>query len=177
MRLKLLGCTILLMAGGMLGYAFAQGLPTMWLTSPNGREQVDVTAYNPGAQIVSVALASMRDASGYTKLVPTTGNTITIGGANGCSPVSANPPGSCVSVLQLTPAGTLSTLTILTPLYPVDGQRMQIFSTAAVSTLTMTASQSQTLHGGLAALTANSGGTWIYSAGSAANNGVWDRIN
>jgi hypothetical protein len=160
----------------LAGIAFAQvGIPTMWLSSPNGQEQVEVTAYAPGAQKVDVALASVRDAAGYQKLTPVTGATIVMGGAVGCSPQAAT-AGSCVSVLQLTPAGTLSTLAIKTPLYPVDGQKMQIFSTQAVTTLTMSASQSQTLNGGLTSLSANTGGAWIYSAGSANNNGTWDRI-
>jgi hypothetical protein len=172
-RTKLLGTAALALLAG--GVALAQGLPTLWLPTMTGQEQVTVTSYNPGAQIVNAAAAQLRDAVGYSKLTPVTGATITVGGALGCSPVSAT-AGNCVSVLQLTPAGTLSTLTINTPLYPVDGQRMQIFSTQIVSTLTMAASQSQTLNGALTSLSANAGGAWVYSAGSAANNGVWDRI-
>jgi hypothetical protein len=151
------------------------GIPTLWLSSPTGQEQIDVTAFNPGAQKVEAAAAALRDASGYQKLVPLTGFSITVGGAIGCNPQAAT-AGNCVSVLQLTPAGTLSTGTIKTPLYPVDGQRLQIFSTQAVSTLTMTASQNQTLNGGLTSLSANTGASWLYSAGSTGSNGTWDRI-
>jgi hypothetical protein len=155
--------------------AYAQGVPTLWLATPNGQEAVNVTAYSPGAQIASVAVGAIRDARGYSKQVPLTGATITFGGAIGCSPVSAT-AGACTSVLQLTPAGTLATLTIKTPLYPVDGEVMQIFSTQIITALTMTASQSQTIDGGLTALAANTGYAWLYSAGSSATNGTWDRI-
>jgi hypothetical protein len=173
LRLKIIGAILAPLV--LAGIAFAQvGIPTLWLSSPNGQEQIDVTAYNPGAQKVDVALASVRDAAGYQKLTPVTGATIVMGGSVGCSPQAAT-AGSCVSILQLTPAGTLSTLTIDTPLYPVDGQKMQIFSTQAVTTLTMTASQSQTLNGALTSLSANAGGAWIYSKGTANNNGTWDR--
>jgi hypothetical protein len=169
MRLKLAAAALVLGTG--IGVALAQGIPTLWDTTPTGQEAVNVTAYSPGAQIVSVPVASIRDARGYTKLVPTTGNTITVGGAVGCSPVSAT-AGNCVSVLQLRPAAGLAALTILTPLFPVDGQVMQIFSTAAVTTLTMTAQSGQTLNNPLTALTANQGGAWIYSASTT----TWDRF-
>jgi hypothetical protein len=150
--------------------ALAQGVPTLWIAYPNGQEAIDARAYSPGAQVASVAVASLRDARGYFKAVPTTGQTLTVGGTVGCSPVSAT-AGSCVSILQMTPAGTLTTLTIKTPLYPVDGEVMEIFSTAAISTLTMTAQTGQTLNGALTSLTANTGGAWVYSA----SNLTWDR--
>ena len=70
----------------------------------------------------------------------------------------------------------IATLTIKTPLYPVDGERFRIFSTQTITTLTMTASQSQTLNGAVTSMTANTGYEWIYSAGSTSSNGTWDRI-
>ena len=156
--------------------AYAQGVPTNWLLSPNGTESVNgVITYGQSPGTLQVAVASLRDAKGYIKLVPTTGQTLSYGGTVGCSPVSAT-AGKCVSVMQLTPAGTLATLTINTPLYPVDGEVMQIFSTQIITALTMTASQGQTINGGLTALAANTGYAWLYSAGSSATNGTWDRI-
>lgn len=174
-RTKLLGGIAALCALG--GIALAQvGVPTLWIVSPNGQESINATAYAPGAQIASVAVASLRDASGYQKVIPVTSDTVTVGdGGTGCSPVSAT-AGSCVSILQLTPAGTLAALTIKTPLFPVDGQRMEIFSTQILTSVTMTASQSQTLNGALTTIaSANTGAAWVYSKGSSATNGTWDR--
>lgn len=167
---------LLAVAGALMlaGSAFSQ-VPTYWLNTVTGQESDGVITYLPGAYQVNVSVAQLRDASGYTKSVPTSGQTLTVGGSVGCNPQYAT-SGNCVSVLQMTPAGTLSTLTIKTPLYPVDGERFRIFSTQTITTLTMTASQSQTLNGAVTSMTANTGYEWIYSAGSTSSNGTWDRI-
>jgi hypothetical protein len=146
-----------LIAAGLLvaGIAVAQ-FPALLIASPIGTETINVV--NAGPQIVSVYLTQLRDASGYVKLVPTTGQTYT--------------PSSNISVIQATPAGSLSAWTVKTPASPVDGQRLRIFSTAAVSTFALTASGTQTVDGGVTSLSANVGVEYIYSA----SNTTWDRI-
>lgn len=175
LRAKLISAILGIAAlGGVAVIAVAQ-VPILWIVSPTGQESIAAISYSAAAQNTDVAAASLRDAAGYSKQTPLTGATITVGGAIGCSPVSAT-SGACVSVLQLTPAGTISTLTINTPLFPVDGQKMEIFSTQIVTTLSMVASQSQTLNGALTTISsANTGAAWIYSKGSSASNGTWDR--
>ena len=143
-----------------IGIATAQppGVPNPYaVASPTGAEQIDVE--NLGTGIATVQLTQVRDAAGYLKAVPTTGTTLTL---------STN-----VSVVQATPAGTLTAWTVVTPPSPVDGQRLQIFSTAAITTFNLTAASGQTVHGNLAgALAANGNVEYLYSA----SNTTWDRI-
>ena len=83
----------------------------------------------------------------YEYYIPTTGFSHTIA--------------SWANRIVINPAGTLASGTITMPAYPKPGQRVQIFSTQIVTSLTHSANTSQTLVGGLSALTANAvGGTW-----------------
>ncbi len=137
--------------------AYAQGSGYGFLTSPAGTEIVRCEVATAGGN-QACYLSQLRDARGYQKVVPTAGQTITIG--------------NNVSRLILNPAGTLATLTIKTPVTPYDGQEICIFSTQAVTALTSTASDSQTWNGSLSALSANAAADcWIYSL----SNTTWDR--
>ena len=137
--------------------AWAQGSGYGFLPSPAGTEIVRCENATAGGN-QACYLSQMRDARGYQKVVPTAGQTVTIG--------------NNVSRLILNPAGTLATLTIKTPVTPYDGQEICIFSTQAVTALTSTASGSQTWNSAPSALTANAAAScWVYSL----SNTTWDR--
>lgn len=80
-----------------------------------------------------------------------------------------------VSIVQVTPAGTIAALTWVLPAAPVvDGQVVKLFSTQIITALTINASAGQTING--AAVTslaaANTGVEYIYSAATS----TWYRI-
>lgn len=135
------------------------GLPTLFLNSPNGRETWQVAGGAAGPQQTTIQTVQLRDAAGYSKQVPVTGATFQC-------------PDAC-SVIQATPAGALSAWTVLTPITPVDGQKLRIFTTQTITTFNLTASGTQTVNGNLAgALNANVGVEYLYSL----SNTTWDRI-
>jgi len=140
------------------GIAAAQNPPpALFIASPTGAEQINVV--NTGPQITSILLSQARDAAGYSKLVPTTGQTLTVANNK--------------SVVQLTPAGVLAALTFVTPAKPVDGQRLLFFTTQGITTFNLNANTGQTVNGNLAGtLSANGHVEYLYSA----SNTTWDRI-
>jgi hypothetical protein len=151
--------TLAALIAGLLiaGVAVAQNPPPgLFIASPNGTEQLNV--YNTGPQITSVYLRQMRDAAGYSKNVPLTGFSLTFGNGQ--------------SIMEMAPAGTLSTGTITMAAGPVDGQRALIFSTQAVSTLTLAANTGQTINNAVTSLSANNAVEYLYSA----SNLTWDRV-
>jgi hypothetical protein len=151
----LLGFTIaaLLAAGGL---AVAQNAG-QFMASPVGTEAVQIYPSNTAATVYA-NVTQLRDSSGYSQQTPLTGFSITV------------PAGA--SVLQLTPAGTLATGTIITPAAPVDGQRLQIFSTQTITALTITANTGQTLNSTVTTLAANGNVEFIFKA----SNTTWFRI-
>jgi hypothetical protein len=151
-RYSVVGAALALLAGGI---ALAQ-YPSLQIPSPTGSELMSVEGTGP--QRTQVQMRQVRDASGYQKVVPLTGFSIQIASGS--------------SVLQLTPAGTIAAGTVLFPLVPVDGQRLQIFSTAVVTALTLTPAAGQTINGGVTTIGANGNVEYIYSA----SNTSWDRI-
>jgi hypothetical protein len=128
------------------------------IVSPTGNERVE--ADSGGAMLAEVSIGSMRDASGYQKAVPLTGATLTIGSS------TVNQ-----SVLAVNPAGGLAALTIILPAAPVDGQRALIFTSQAITALTMQA-PGTTLNNPVTSLTANQSVEWLWSL----SNNTWDRI-
>ena len=156
MRRFWLGVAGLLVVGAAVAATTGVGIPTNFITSPIGTEQVCVTASSP--QIWCIALSQARDASGYAKLIPVTGATY------------ATP--NNISVIQATPAGGLSAWTVTTPTGPYDGQRLRIFTTQTVTTFNLTAATGQTVNGNLAGtLTANTAVEYLYSLSTT----TWDR--
>jgi hypothetical protein len=134
---------------------------SLFVKSPAGSELVAVipTSPFPTGMNQQVYLAQIRDAAGYQKLVPTSGQTLTVN--------------NYVSVVQLTPAAGLSALTFNTPLAPVDGQRLRFFTTQTITTFNLTASAGQTVNGNLGgSFSSNSAVEYLYSA----SNTTWDRI-
>ncbi len=91
--------------------------------------------------------AALADQS-YSKQVPTTGFSITVG--NG------------VGSLLLDPAGTLATGTITTPAAPVDGHILRLATTQTITALTLAANAGQTVSGAVSTLTAAAPATYQY---------------
>jgi hypothetical protein len=123
------------------------------IASPIGTEQVN--AENTGPQITWVYLTQIRDSVGYAISAATSG-TVTFG---------AN------SLIVLTDATTISTLTIAFTPAPVDGQQNCWFNQSAISTLTMSATSPQTIKNGLTSTSATTRYCWVYQA----STGNWNR--
>lgn len=155
---KHLGYTIaiaLLLAGA--GIALAQNAG-QFMASPTGAEAVQIYPSNTGATVYAT-VSQLRDSSGYQLASPTTGATVQ---------VSNN-----VSVLQLTPAGTLATLTVTFPTVPIDGQRVEIFSTQILTALTLAGSGGATVNQTVTTFAAaNTSVEYLYRAA----NTSWNRI-
>jgi trimeric autotransporter adhesin len=102
------------------------------------------------SEVVSLSTAVSTLAGTYSRQVPTTGFSITIG--------------NTVNSLILNPAGTLATGTITMPASPLDGQQVGIASSQIVTALTVQANAGQTIDGGLTAATlaANGFAKWQY---------------
>ena len=128
------------------------------IPSPTGVERIEVD--NGGAVLAETQVSAIRDASGYQKASPLTGATLTMGTANSVYQ----------SVLALTPAGTIATLTVNLPPSPVDGHRALIFTTQTITTLTLAAAGT-TLNNAVTTLSALGNVEYIYSA----SNTTWDR--
>ena len=139
-----------------MGTTFQPG--SILIPSPNGLERIETD--NGGAVLAEVSIASLRDASGYQKASPLTGATLTMGTAGA----------NYQSVLQLSPAGTIATLTVNLPPSPVDGQRALIFSTQTITALTLAAAGT-TLNNAVTTLAALGNVEYIYSF----SNNAWDR--
>ena len=135
--------------------AFAQAIPGLFITSPIGSEGINVV--NAGTQVASIQIRQVRDASGYTVIQQASSHTITAS--------------NYVSAIAFYGA-TSGTATITTPSAPVDGQRLQIFSTAGIGTLTLTANTGQTVNNGATSLAANGSVESVYSLAAA----TWYRI-
>lgn len=80
------------------------------------------------------------------RVAPTTGQTVVCDGS---------------PFLLLIPAGTLATLTVTFPSNPIDGQQLEIFTTQAITSLTINGG---TLRNPLSSAPANAFGRWKYSA-------------
>lgn len=85
---------------------------------------------------------------GYSKQVPTTGFSITIG---------AN-----VSALILDPAGTLATGTVTMPAAPIDGQFVTLSSTQIITALTFSANAGQSIKNAPTTLAAGARVEYVY---------------
>jgi hypothetical protein len=77
------------------------------------------------------------------------------------------------SMVNIRPAGTLGTLNVQLPGYPVDGQTVRIFSTQIITALTLMVASWQTLNDAATTIaTAMSGIAYCFSA----SNSTWDRV-
>lgn len=156
----LIGTAAFLLIGAV---AYAQ-VPSLFRLTLTGTEQIVCNLQNTsgivtGPQDTICQVTQLRDGAGYEKIVPTTGQTLAI-------------PNN-LSIVQMTPAGGLTALTLTTPTAPLDGQRLQIFTTQTITTFNLTAAGTQTVNGNLAgSFSANGNVEYIYSA----SNTTWDRI-
>jgi hypothetical protein len=148
--------TVALLLG--IGVAFAQTIIPQVPTIGTGDYFQDVPNGNPGVGNVYAKAAQIAGVPGYQYSVPLTGFTLTF--ANSTSNIT------------LQPAGTLATGTITTAANPSDGQLECIFSTAAVTSLTLTANTGQTVANGITALVANTRYCYQYDLALA----TWERI-
>ncbi len=130
------------------------------IVSPTGGEIIK--AENTGTYVSTVNIAQLRDAAGYAILTgataPTTGTTFT---------VPAN-----TSVVYGNPAGTLAAWTVKTPPAPVDGERLQVFSSQIITAFSLAANTGQTVNASPMALAANGNIEFIYQLSSL----TWFRI-
>lgn len=113
-----------------------------------------------GGQAPQTELISTQQyrAAAYVQATPTTGTTVAALGPT--------------QLVQLTPAGTLATLTVTMPPTPVDGQRFRIFTTQTLTALTITAGSGQTINGtAVTTLSANTAVSYIYNG----TNSTWYR--
>jgi uncharacterized membrane protein len=128
------------------------------LLTPTGKELI--RALPPGsAYDAFTSISSLRDGRMWLYQVPLTGFTITMNVDQ--------------SAIALNPAGTLATGTIVMPPVTVDGKIVTIFSTAVVTALTLTPTNSATFAPAAAtALAANVTLGYVYDK---ANN-QWHRF-
>lgn len=149
---------------GACAVAFAGG---QWETLPNagdllsGAETVpaDTNAAGGAAlpQTVKIPISRL-GATGLQQSTPLTGFSITV------APTT--------NIVQITPAGTLATGTIVFPGGPANGQRIRIFSSQVITTLTLTPSAGTTITGAVTTLAANGSVEYVYSAAGT----TWFRI-
>lgn len=131
------------------------GIPSLFITAPVGNEQLNV--YGIGPQIQTIYLSQVRDTSGYSAITEGATNVLTVA--------------NTTSVLAFHGA-TAGTATITTPASPFDGERLLIFSTAGITTLTLTANTGQTIDNTTASLAANTHCEYIYQLSTL----TWFRI-
>lgn len=150
-------CAALLLSSGI---AFAQLVSyPIWNVPLTGAELVQIYGVSaPGNVYVTTKTLSGLGTVNYQIVTPLTGFSLQV-----------NP---AVSQVQLTPAGTLSTGTIVFPVSPADGATLGLASTQTVSTLTLTASGTQTISGAITTITATAPAEYLYSAGTT----TWYRI-
>jgi hypothetical protein len=127
--------------------------PALLITYPTGSETINVV--NGGPQIASVYLRQARDARGARVSTASSG-TVTFGTGE--------------SLIVLTNASTISTLTIALTASPVDGQMNCFYSKAAITTLTMSATQ--TLADGKSSNGATTQACWVYDRATT----TWNRF-
>lgn len=76
-------------------------------------------------------------------------------------------------VITLDPAGALASGTIVMPPNPVDGQPLQVSSTAAIASLTVSANAGQTIKNAPTSIAAGGAFSYYYHAATA----VWYRVS
>jgi hypothetical protein len=99
------------------------------LFTPTGKELIELTP--PGsATLAYIPMSALRDGAQYVFSAPASGSTIVMAAEQ--------------SVVSLNPAAALSALTITMPPTPYDGKIVTIFSTLAITTLTLNTSNGAT---------------------------------
>ena len=80
-------------------------------------------------------------------------------------------PSDTTNTLVIDPAGALLNGTVTMPANPVNGQKLTILSTMAITTLTISPNAGQALDGTLTTIAANGFGSWVYRL----SNTTWYR--
>jgi hypothetical protein len=148
-----------LLAAGLAAFAASVALAQnpgtggLNIPSPIGTEQIN--AENTGPQITWVYLSQVRDSVGYRVSAATSG-TVTFGSN---------------SLIMLTDATTITSLTIALTPAPQDGQNNCWFNKSAITTLTMSASGTQTIADGLTSTSAATRYCWTYDLATT----TWNR--
>jgi len=128
----------------------------LFVTSPGGEnnrlERVRIDS--AGNHITRYGVADQS----YSHQVPSTGFAITLSAAN--------------HITILEPAGMLASGTITMPAAPIDGQRVRVASTAAITSLTVAANSGQSILNAPGSLTAGQAFEFLYRGA----NATWYRI-
>lgn len=155
-RFRLIGLLALFFAVAAVTGIVAAQVPGLFIASPTGEEQINVL--NSGPQIATVRLTQIRDASSYQIIQQASTNVIT--------------QTNDVGIIAFFGA-TSGAVTITTESSPVDGQRLQVFSQAGASTLTMVGATGQTFNNAPTSLGALGSVEFIYQA----SNATWYRTS
>jgi hypothetical protein len=147
----------LFLAGGIaLAQTNGYSIPGLFIASPIGTEQINVV--NAGPQIATVTLRQLRDASGYQVFTQATTQTVQVNAGT--------------SVIEFTGTTAATSATLNLPVAPVDGQRVEIFSQAGITTLTIAATTGQTVSNAATTLAANGSTEMLYQLSAK----IWYRI-
>ena len=160
MRLRDLAFGILgALVAGALGVAYAEVSPNQVINTLTGTEYVEIISpVNTTAALAFAPVASLRDGRSYVYGTPSTGFTLTMGVNQ--------------SAVSLNPAGSLSTGAIVLPPTTFDAKIVSIFSTQAISTLTLSVSNGATINTPVTSLTANQSVEYVYDLATT----TWYRI-
>jgi hypothetical protein len=144
------------------GYAFSQNAnqTNQIILTMLGTELIQVqSAVNNTAAIAYTTVASLRDGRGYVYNAPLTGFSLTV------SPTQ--------SAVSLNPAGTIAAGTVVFPATLVDGKMVSIFTSATITALTLSTTNSATFTP--SAVTTLAAGTSVAYVYNKAGN-VWYRF-
>jgi hypothetical protein len=127
------------------------------ITNPNTAPNPIAPFFQSGANAIGVSRVDATSLFNYQIESPASGGTITVGNVL-----------SAPRFLRLTHSATIAILTIALPANPFDGQVLDIFTSNAVTSLTLTPTPFDTI----TTLPANSGASFFYGASS----NLWFRI-
>ena len=128
-------------------------------TNPNINTDPETPFFQSGVNARGVSRVDATSLFNYQGEIPASGDTITVG-------TVIHAP----RILRLTHGATIATLTIALPAYPFDGQVLDIFTSNAVTALTLTSSFA--IFDTITTLAANSGVSFYFEA----NGNKWIRI-
>lgn len=138
--------------------ALAQTIAIPTVTVINSTDLIPIIPRGqPNAQSQFASPAAITSQSGYAKYSPITGFSYTFGNTQ-----------SFIALTQGTPL-TAGTITLAAA--PSDGDNACLFTSSAITTLTLSANTGQTINNAVTTLAANASVCYLYSAA----NLTWDR--
>lgn len=141
----------------LAGLAIAQTVPQVQTLNPTADRVQIIPRGAPSAGNVYASPAQITAAMGYYKSVPASLFTFTFGNAQ--------------RVAAFDPSGTLDYGYVTLAPAPSDGTEQCVFSTAAITTLYLSASAGQTLADAVTTLAANGRNCYLYGT----SNATWNR--